>query len=74
MPVSSSVEVTESTELSKLRAECESLRGKLAKMEAEYAFFRKGFYDYERRYGEFANGDIDFDELARSSAGPVELL
>lgn len=43
MPISSGVELTESTELANLRAECANLREKLANMEVEYAFFRKVF-------------------------------
>jgi len=61
-------------ELASLRAECAMLRHRLEETEIECAFFRNGFYEYERQYGEFANADIDIDELKRTPAGPVELL
>jgi molecular chaperone GrpE (heat shock protein) len=55
-----------------LRAECDNLREALAKVESERESYRQLFLTEARERREFAN--VDYDDLIRTSAGPVEKL
>jgi hypothetical protein len=72
MSISLEAERSQSNELAEVRAECARLKEVLAQIELERNYYRKGFIDYERQYGEFR--DVDVADLEKNSAGPVELL
>lgn len=55
-----------------LQGECAELRASLAKAESERDLYLKAVYEHARK--SFAFGDLDLDELRRTSAGPVTLL
>jgi hypothetical protein len=55
-----------------LQAECESLRQGLARSESERKLYLKAIHDYER--AQLKDMDLDYDDLVKMSAGPVELV
>ncbi|HZZ80187.1 MAG TPA: hypothetical protein VFE62_16860 [Gemmataceae bacterium] len=55
-----------------LQTECAKLRDALAKAESEREAYRHLFLNEARERGEFR--DVDFDDLIRTSPGPVETL
>jgi hypothetical protein len=57
-----------------LQTECESLRQALARSEMERNLYLKAVYAHERERALLEFPDVDFDELKKASAGPVELL
>lgn len=58
----------------KLQAECGELKKALARSEADRNIYLKAVYAYERAKHPITEADADFDELKRTSAGPVELI
>ena len=58
----------------KLQAECEELKKALARSEADRILYLNAVYAHERAKIQLTEADVDFDELQRTSAGPVELI
>jgi hypothetical protein len=58
----------------RLQSECDELKKALARSEAERILYLKAVYAYERGKIRLTDADVDFVELQKASAGPVEMM
>ena len=63
-----------STLVQKLQTECDELKKALARSQADRIVYLNAVYAHERAKFQLTEADVDFDELKKTSAGPVELI